>query len=81
MERAQALIIPTGFFQRHVIRNDFHDGSAIANLTDLFLFDHSTTYEQHDPGRVSARWLSSGNSFSLPTRMSFTANWDKGGPR
>src|SRR5262249_55238842 len=41
MERAQSQMVPTSFFQRNVIRNDFYNGSTIANLGNLFRFDHS----------------------------------------
>src|SRR5712692_6976565 len=40
VKRAEAEMVTAGFFKRQIIRDHFHDGSAIADLEDLFFGNH-----------------------------------------
>jgi len=43
VKRAKAHVIPTSFFERHMIGDDLDNGGAVANLGDFILADHLMT--------------------------------------
>src|ERR1043165_5824608 len=80
MKGAEPHVVPAGFFEREVVRNDFHDGGAVADSGNRFVRNH-TPRLSFGALRSTARASAGSNILALPSAISCCAKCCKLAPR
>src|ERR1051325_849845 len=72
MKGAEPHVVPAGFFEREVVRNDFHDGGAVADSGNRFVRNH-TPRLSFAALRSTARDSAGSRNLALPSAISCCA--------